>query len=1140
MKQKFLLIAALIFFCLQAIPKKVTAQNSFFILRDKKAIPNSNINRTIVPERYNTTFLNIASLKSFLWSLPAEQNLSNRNQAPVLSLPMPDGSLAKFKVWESNIMEPGLAAKFPDIKTFTGQGIDDPYATVRFDYNPSFGFSAQILSVNGNVYIDPYSIENTNYYISYYSNDFQKNIPFNCKVIAENIQGSDSTTGERGFCRGAQLYTFRLAVACTGEYATAVCLPAAPTVPATMAVITTTINRVNGIYEKELAVRFLLVANNDQLVFLNATTDPYTNNNTTAIVNENQSTIDNIIGSVNYDGGHVFSTGDYSFVSPGSFFCQSTSKAKAVSGLTNPTGDLFDVNRVAHNFGHLLGANDTHNSNDVTCRNGSAIGGIEPGSGTTIMGSAGTCGPDNLQPQSDSYFHSSSFNSITEFLNGAVGTCRGIINTGNTAPRILSMDFNGAYIPINTPFTLNAIATDDNGDAITYCWDEMDNGIAGSWNTGNISETRPLFKSRIPKTNGRRTFPDIDVILAGYPANPAPIQGGLKGETLPAITRTIKFGLTVRDNRAGGGGVINDDNDCSSTLFPFEIYSVASAGPFTINIPVGGETWSASSTQTILWNVANTNIAPVSTTNVNILLSTDGGNSFPFFLAANVPNDGFEAVTMPSINSSTVRIKIEAVGNIFFAISNANFSIAPAPVGFEFNAPAPVTLACPAPVTITYPLTTISNGGYSTPVSLSATGVPNGATVSFATNPVQPGNPSSVSLNNVNLVPQGIYYITVTGVSGSLSRSRILVLNVQTGASPVITTQPVTQTDCDGGSVTFSVVSPSAIAYQWQISIDGGFVFTNISPNGNLSTITISGITIPHNDFRYRCIVIGQCNSTISNVVRINVFGAPFISTQPQNISACAGTSRTISLSVSGSSPTYQWQMNSNNGAGFNNINGATSNILNLNNITSGMNNYQYRCLVLNPNCTTPSISNIAILTVNPAPIVSINAAPYSKLLPGLETVITATGSVSAGASPFSFRWYLEGAQLATVTGSTYTVGINRLGNYRVEIIDAKGCVGQSSILNIGDSASNRLFILPNLNNGQFAIALHNPGSGTAERQIAIYNANGNRILFEKTTFSRAYQLKYYNITKAARGIYIIVLADQAGKVLAKEKMVIQ
>jgi len=686
---------------------------------------------------------------------------------------------------------------------------------------------------------------------------------------------------------------------------------------------------------------------------------------------------------------------------------------------------------------------------------------------------------------------------------------------------------------MNTPFEIKGVTyTDDDGDPVTISYDEMERGPAGAWNNATTSNA-PAFRSRVPQTMVERTFPDIRLIAAGYPANPPVAQGGLKGETLSSISRGYVFAVTLRD---GCGGVMNADNNCSSTTFGyFSVYAVPDTGPFKVNLPDGGETWSALSQQTILWDVAGSTGPMINTQLVNIRLSTDGGLTYPFFLASGVPNDGFEVVTMPNITTSTARIRVEGFNNIFFDISNANFSIASAPVGFEFGNPALQTLSCPAPASVTYSLGTVSNGGYAIPVTLSATGVPAGATVSFSTNPVQPGNSSTVIVSNVNTLSQGLYYITIIGTSGTTTRTRVLVLNVQTGGSPVITTQPVSQTDCQGATVTFSITSPSAIAYQWQLSTDGGFTFSNIIAGGNQSTLSIASISGQEFNRRYRCIVSGQCNSTISSVVQINVLSAPFIRTQPRSIAVCAGATASMQIEIVGSFPAYQWQVNS--GSGFINISGATSNVLTLTAVTTSMNNNQYRCLIFNPGCTTPTISDVATLTVNLLPTVSLSASPYTKLLPGLETTITATAS---GNSPFTYRWYIGGVHFVSITGNSYRAGIESLGSYRVDVTDVRGCIGQSALLNIGDSASNKFFIFPNPNNGVFAITLYNSGGTTGERQVTVYNSLGEKIIFDKAIISGAYQLLYYDISPAARGVYLVVLSDGKGKVLAKGKMMVQ
>jgi Metallo-peptidase family M12 len=658
--------------------------------------------QVIKPEKYILKQLQVPSLLTKLVAAPKEFTVASSSGLDnIITLPMPDGSLKRFRFSESPVMEPALAAKYPEIKTYSAQGVDDPFATLRMDYNPYSGFHAQILSPSGNIFIDPYAKGNTQYYMSYFTKDFKKESSFTCGTPVPVSQNRVARLAASGPCRGTQLFTYRLAMACTGEYATEVCLPAAPTVPATLAAITTSVNRVSGLYENELTVRFLLVANTDLLIYLDGTTDPYTNNSGNTMLTENQTNTNTIITSANYDIGHVFSTGGGGIAYLG---CVCTAnKAGGVTGSPNPVGDPFDIDYVAHEMGHQFGGDHTFNSVDGSCAgNRNATTAYEVGSGTTIMAYAGICDADDIQPNSDPFFHTVSFDQISNFIaTGAGASCHGTIATGNSIPVITAMSNNGVTIPELTPFILSATATDANGDALTYCWEEWDLGAQDTWDGGANSTTKPLFKSREPKTSGIRMIPDINVILAGYPANPAATNDGLKGETMsdpngPA-TRVIKFRLTVRDNRAGGGGIATGGGDAAnlgcSFGTAFAINVKGATGPFLVNAPNGGESWLGGTSQIVTWDVASTDVAPVSTANVNILLSTDGGLTYPTTLLSNTPNDGTQSVTIPNIpTTSAARIMVRGAGNIFFDISNANFTIifnGPLPVGMlDFNAQA--------------------------------------------------------------------------------------------------------------------------------------------------------------------------------------------------------------------------------------------------------------------------------------------------------------------------------------------------------------------------------------------------------------------------------------------------------------------
>lgn len=609
--------------------------------------------RLIIPRRYRTVTLNPAALQAHLAQAPRAGSAA-RTTAVLLSLPLPDGAFGRFQIVESPVMAPELAVQFPEIKTYAGQGVDDPTATVRLDWTPA-GFHAFVLSAAGTFYIDPYQRNDTTTYISYFKRDF---VPSATKRFVEQpplVRDAQQAAALAALTAqavprstGTQLRTYRLAVATTGEYTQF----HGGTVSGGLAAVVTTINRVTGIYEREVAVRLTLVANNNLIIYTNASTDPYTNANANALLNENQENLDFRIGDSNYDVGHVFSTGGGGLAALG-VPCVTGRKALGETGSSSPVGDPFDIDYVAHELGHQFGANHTFNGNANFCngnRNPSTA--YEPGSGSTIMAYAGICGAQDLQPHSDDDFHSVSFDEIVVYTTQGDGNlCPTITTTGNTPP--VPNAGAGYTIPKQTPFTLTGSATDANNDPLTYEWEEFDLGAAGASSGTNP----PFFRSFLAQSSPSRTFPQWSDIIN----NTTTI-----GEILPNTTRAMTFRLTARDNRSGGGGV----NYASTT-----INVTTAAGPFQVTAPNTAVTWTSGSTQPVTWNVAGTTSAPVSCATVNIHLSTDGGSTYPTVLATGVPNSGSATITVPAQATTRARIQVACATNIFFDISNVNFTI---------------------------------------------------------------------------------------------------------------------------------------------------------------------------------------------------------------------------------------------------------------------------------------------------------------------------------------------------------------------------------------------------------------------------------------------------------------------------------
>lgn len=627
------------------------------------------------PEFLLTSFLpvgiDVAGLRNHLTNAPAESPDVMRNGGVVLALPQPSGKLARFRVWSMEIMEPGLEAMLPQVQTWRGQGIDDPTAVLAADVT-DFGFHAQVLSPNGGWYIDPYNRIETDLYVAY-SRDQIKNghgEGCGCQLCQAAMRGDDlsemisdndviPTSQPAGnhfdvppmvarLSNGSTLRTMRTAVAATGEYTTF----HGGTAALGQQAIVTAINRVSGVYETEVAVRLVLVSNNISIVYTNASTDPYTNSSGSTMLGQNQTNVDSVIGSANYDIGHVFSTGGGGIAGLGVVGITGQ-KARGVTGSNSPVNDSFWIDYVAHEMGHQFGGNHTFNTSADPNRNASTA--YEPGSGSTIQAYAGIIGSgEDLQSNSDVYFHAISLDEITNHLEDRIPTVGSPTATGNNIPVAnAGADYT---IPASTNFALTGSATDaDSSDVLTYNWEQYDLGPAVLLTTAD-NGTSPLFRSFTATTSPVRNFPKTSAMLA----NTASL-----GEKLPTTSRSMNFRLTVRDNRAVGAYDFDD----------MVVTTVNTGSAFTVTSPNTAVSWVGGTSQTVTWNVAGTTGNGINAAQVNILLSTDGGLTFPTLLASATANDGSETVVIPNSASTSARIKVQPVSNIFFDISNVNFTI---------------------------------------------------------------------------------------------------------------------------------------------------------------------------------------------------------------------------------------------------------------------------------------------------------------------------------------------------------------------------------------------------------------------------------------------------------------------------------
>ncbi len=603
-----------------------------------------------------TLVLNLPAMQALLEAAPMETDPDRDSRLLTLPLPMPDGSLQRFALYESPIMAPELAAQYPQIKTYAGQGLDDPSASTRLDLTPH-GFHAIIFSTQGTIYIDPLLKGDITHYASYFKRDYmlRDGDVFIEEQLADELKAALPPAVEslQPAASGTELHTYRLALAATGEYT----IYHGGTVEDGLTAQVIAMNRINFIYETEVSIRMVLIANNTDIIYTDPETDPYTNDNPTKLLTENKNNLNEVIGVENFDIGHVFSTGGGG-IAMLAVPCNDMFKAEGVTGIPNPIGDAFYVDYVAHEMGHQWGANHTYNGDAGACATGrSATTAYEPGSASTIMSYAGICGEQDLQPHSDAYFHPISIDEIVAYSTvGGGAACSVTTSTGNNPP-VIDSGSGGYTIPVNTPFTMTGTATDPDGDELTYAWDEWDLGPAGPPPPLPDYVVPPYFRSFTATATPWRTFPRMYDIVNNV---------NTIGEILPLIERELNFRFTARDNRVGGGGVNSDT---------YVIYVTDDAGPFLVTAPNEAVSWLAGSTQSVIWDVANTTAAPVSCSDISIDLSTDGGYTYPISLLASTPNDGTEEISVPGIPTTTARVRVACLSNIFFDISNTDFTI---------------------------------------------------------------------------------------------------------------------------------------------------------------------------------------------------------------------------------------------------------------------------------------------------------------------------------------------------------------------------------------------------------------------------------------------------------------------------------
>ncbi len=787
---------------------------------------DKGVARLSFPEKFDLYELNTTELRKQLFSTLNRTN----NQNATITLPNANGKFEQFEMTEASNFEPELQAQFPEIRAYSGKGITDKYATIKLSISPQ-GIQTMIFRTGKeNEFIEPYSQDHTVYAV-FKSQRKKGKLPWTCSTedhalvldINKQISNTDRSST-------SQLKTMRLAQSCNGEYANyfgASTSGTATDQAKVLAAFNATLTRCNGVYERDLALHLNLIANTTAVIFYNPSTDPYS----TTLSQWNsqlQTTLTNTIGAANYDIGHMFGASGGGG-NAGCIGC--VCDAAKGSGITSPAdgipqGDNFDIDYVVHEIGHQLGGNHTFSHNSE----GSGVN-KEVGSGVTIMGYAGITSQD-IAPHSIDIYHEATIAQIQ--ANLATKTCpvTTSISTSNSTPNVnAGLDYT---IPKNTPFVLTGSATDDN-DTLTYCWEQNDD--AGSLTGANsvASSTKasgPNWRTWSPTASPSRYFPTIQSVISNSATTAATGNDAINVEALSAVARTLNFRLTVRDNVPYSSIA---PIKVGQTNFDDMVVTVnATAGPFTVNSPNTAVSFTGGTSQTITWAVAGTTANGVNCANVDILLSTDGGLTYPTTIVSGTPNDGTEAVIIPNLPGTTNRIMVKGSNHIFFDISNVNFTI---------TSGSSDTVAPTAPTTLT------ASGTTQTTTNLSWTASTDNVAVTgydVYQGAVLKGTTASTSFAVTGLTASTTYTFSIKAkdAAGNISVASNVV-TVTTLAPIVDTTAPTAPTTLTASGTTTTTTNLSWTAATDNIAVTGYDVYQGAVLKGTTTSTSfaVTGLT---------------------------------------------------------------------------------------------------------------------------------------------------------------------------------------------------------------------------------------------------------------------------------------------------------
>ena len=733
--------------------------------------------------------------------------------------PDENGELIPFLVSESQVLAPELAAKYPSIKSYKGRSLKNANDVIRFSVSHK-GIQSMVVHGDGQSSTFLQKV-GENAYMAYNRDaNSTEDIDFVCDT--GSIAGKQLQTTTQKLVNDKILRKFRLAVSASAEYTQ---FHGGEVVDA-LAAINATVTRINQVFERDLAVTLQLVANTDEVIFTDEEKDPYDGN----LNSEVQNTLRNIIGEENYDIGHLFHDddpgGNAGFVGS---VCVDDKKGSAYASSPSPEGDLYDLDFVAHEMGHQLGANHTWSFESE----GTQVQ-AEPASGTTIMGYAGITGVNNVASNGSDYFHHNSIVQISSYL-ASIG-CAEIMNLDNNPPAIIPI--GNFVIPRSTAFILEGSASDpDSGDVLSYTWEQIDDGVVTQATFGPTNPSGANFRSLPPSLSPKRYFPKLTSILSGNLTQTMPLVNS-NWETVSDVGREMNFALTVRDNALGGGQVVSD---------VVNVAVVGDAGPFIVTSQAESETYIAGDVQHIIWDVAETHKAPVLAQTVDILLSTDDGLTFPIVLAEDVPNDGDHKIIVPNNPTSKARIMVRAHDNIFFAVNTANFSITASQILLDFDK-LEYEVCQPDDLVVTFNYEPVLD--FTEETTFTVVSPPTGLDITFFPETATSNNTSvDLILSNTGAVSEDNYNIEVLATSSSVTKKVVLEVSIYDADFPdVALLSPANGLEDTSTGMPLEWESDSSYtSYEVEISTDTSFntivesatVFSNTyRPSGLINATT--------------------------------------------------------------------------------------------------------------------------------------------------------------------------------------------------------------------------------------------------------------------------------------------------------------